>query len=59
MLDLKIENGQIYDGSGSQPFYGAIGIKGTSIVAVGDVPSEALEVVDAGNLSVMPGIIVT
>lgn len=57
-FDLVIKGGRIYDGLGSEPFVGDIGIKADSIIEVGKIPiSRAIEVIDAANLSVCPGFI--
>ena len=58
MLDLKITNGRILDGTGAPWFHGDVGIRGDSIVAVGqlqDLPARAT--IDAGGRIVAPGFI--
>jgi len=56
--DILIRNGMIYDGSGSQPFRGEVGIKGDRIAAVGrSLPGTAKQIVDAKGLAVAPGFI--
>lgn len=58
MLDLKITNGRILDGSGSPWFRGDVGIRGDVIVAVGDLSSmTAKSTIDAQNRIVSPGFI--
>jgi N-acyl-D-aspartate/D-glutamate deacylase len=57
MLDLKIVNGTIVDGSGGARYKGDVGVKDGRIVAVGDVPDEARETVDASGRIVSPGFI--
>ena len=58
MLDLKITNGRIIDGSGAPWFRGDVGIKGNTIVAVGDLSSmTAATTVDAHDRVVAPGFI--
>ena len=57
MLDLKIAGGMIVDGSGSPGFTGDVGISDGRIVAVGDVPEEARETVDATGRVVSPGFV--
>jgi N-acyl-D-amino-acid deacylase len=58
MFDLKIINGRILDGSGSPWFRGDIGIRGSEIVAVGNLTSHAATVtLDAGERIVAPGFI--
>ena len=57
-FDLLVKGGTIYDGSGSAPFTGDVGIKGDRIVAVGKLNSaDARMVVDASGLAVAPGFI--
>jgi len=58
MLDLKITNGRIIDGSGAPWFRGDVGIKGNTIVAVGDLaPMTATSTLDAQDRIVAPGFI--
>lgn len=58
MLDLLIQNGLIFDGLGSAPVRGDIGIQNGRIVAItASLPSDAREVVDASGLWVTPGFI--
>lgn len=58
MLDLKITNGRIIDGSGAPWFRGDVGIKGNSIVAVGDLSRmTAATTIDARDRAVAPGFI--
>ena len=57
MLDLKIANGTIVDGTGSARYAGDIGIRDGRIVAVGTVDEEASETIDAKGHIVAPGFI--
>jgi N-acyl-D-aspartate/D-glutamate deacylase len=58
MLDLLIQNGLIFDGLGSAPIRGDVGIQNGQIVAIAPSLSlSAREVVDASGLWVMPGFI--
>ncbi|HYO77086.1 MAG TPA: D-aminoacylase [Thermoanaerobaculia bacterium] len=58
MLDLKITNGRVLDGSGSPWFRADVGIRGDVIVAIGDLAGvEAKQTIDAQNRSVSPGFI--
>lgn len=57
MLDLKIAGGTIVDGSGSPRFQGDVGIRDGRIVAVGNVPDEARETIDATGRIVSPGFV--
>lgn len=57
MLDLRIVNGKVYDGTGS-PWYGAdIGIRRGAIVAIGVVKEPARRTVDAAGQAVCPGFV--
>jgi N-acyl-D-amino-acid deacylase len=56
--DLLIRGGTVYDGSGTAPFVGDVGIDGDRIVALGDLSSATAEsVVDASGLAVSPGFV--
>lgn len=55
--DLKITGGTLYDGSGSQGFRGDLGIRDGKLVAVGDAPDTASQVIDAEGRAVSPGFI--
>jgi len=57
MLDLKIINAMIVDGSGKNRFAGAIGIRNGRISAVGEVTEEARETIDAHGQIASPGFI--
>ena len=59
MLDLRIDNATIYDGSGSAPLNGSIGIKGGRICELGKIEAPAQSRVDAAGLALMPGIVDT
>src|SRR5438309_5442862 len=57
-FDLLIRNGRIYNGSGSAPFNGDLGIKGDTIAAVGPLKeARATTEIDAQGLAVAPGFI--
>ena len=57
MLDLKIVGGVIVDGSGAPRRRGDVGVRDGRIVAVGDVPEDARETVDATGRIVVPGFV--
>ena len=61
MLDLKITNAKIIDGTGAPAFHGAIGIKDGMIVEVsrgeGDKVSDAKKNIDANGELVTPGFV--
>jgi N-acyl-D-aspartate/D-glutamate deacylase len=55
MYDLKIVGGTIVDGTGAPRFTGDLGIRGGTIVAVGEAPDVAERTIDAGGAVVTPG----
>jgi dihydroorotase/N-acyl-D-amino-acid deacylase len=58
MLDLKITNGRILDGTGSPWFRGDVGVRGDAIVAIGDLHDRAAKTtIDAHGQIVSPGFI--
>src|SRR5258708_5840696 len=58
ILDLKITNGRILDGTGAPWFRGDIGVRGDTIVAVGDLAAQsAASTIDAHGRIVSPGFI--
>jgi dihydroorotase/N-acyl-D-amino-acid deacylase len=58
MLDLKITNGRIIDGTGAPWFRGDVGVRGDTIVAIGDLANEpATTTIDAHGRIVSPGFI--
>ncbi|MGZ8832854.1 MAG: N-acyl-D-amino-acid deacylase family protein [Thermoanaerobaculia bacterium] len=58
LLDLKIINGRILDGTGAPWFRGDIGVHGNTIVAMGDLAaSPAATTIDAHGQIVSPGFI--
>ena len=59
MLDLRIDNAAIYDGSGGDVQSGSVGVKDGRICEVGTFAGEAHSRVDADGLALMPGIIDT
>jgi len=58
MLDLKITNARIVDGTGAPWFRGDVGVRGDAIVAVGDLSAiSASTTLDAHDLTLSPGFI--
>ena len=57
MLDLIIRNGAIVDGTGMPGFIGDLGIRDGRITAVGSIPDEAANEIDATGRVVSPGFI--
>src|SRR5437870_3928243 len=56
--DILIRDGKIYDGSGSKPFNGDVGINGDAIAALGALPAARGKIeIDAKGLAVAPGFI--
>ncbi len=58
MLDLKIINGRIIDGTGAPWYRGDVGVRGDSIVSIGELASvPATTTIDARGNIVSPGFI--
>ena len=58
MLDLKITNARIVDGTGAPWFYGDVGVRGDTIAAIGDLAgTPAKTTIDAQQRIVSPGFI--
>ena len=57
MLDVKISNGTLIDGTGSPGSIGDIGIRGGRIVTIGKVEEDSHETIDASGKVVAPGFI--
>ena len=58
MLDLKIRQGQILDGSGAPGFVADIGVKGDRIAEIGDLSeAQAARTLEASGRIVCPGFI--
>src|SRR5438105_3070325 len=57
MYDLVIRGATIVDGLGHAPRQGDVAVKDGRIAAIGTVGTDAVEIVDAGGLALMPGII--
>jgi len=58
MLDLKITNGRIIDGTGAPWYRGDVGVRGDTIVSIGDLAKvPAATTIDANDNIVSPGFI--
>ncbi len=57
MFDLKITNGLVFDGNGSEGEVASIGIKDGYIVEIGECSGNALKTISAKNHIVTPGFI--
>src|SRR5216110_2668174 len=58
MYDLVIRGATIVDGLGRDPLRAEIAVKDGRIAKIGEIPADAAaEVIDAGGLALMPGII--
>lgn len=58
MLDLKITHGRIIDGTGAPWYRGDVGVRGDTIVSIGDLSNvTAAATIDAGDRVVSPGFI--
>jgi N-acyl-D-aspartate/D-glutamate deacylase len=57
LLDLLIRGATVYDGTGRPGSVEDVGISAGKVVEVGRVKAQAKELVDAGGLSLMPGIV--
>lgn len=57
MYDLKIINGLIYDGSGSEPYSANVAVSNGVIVELGECPAQSVKTVDAEGAIVTPGFV--
>src|SRR5258705_5087042 len=57
MYDLVIRGATVVDGLGHDPRRADVAVRDGRIAAMGEIGSDATEIVDAGGLTVMPGII--
>ena len=57
MYDLVIRGATVIDGLGHDPRRADLAVKDGRIAAIGEVGRDAAEIVDAGGLALMPGII--
>lgn len=57
-FDILVKNGKIIDGTGNPWFHGDIGIRGDTIVEIGDLSGKAaVKTIDARGMAVSPGFI--
>src|ERR1700736_2885952 len=57
MHDLVIRGATVVDGLGHDPIRADVAVRDGRIAAIGEVGKDASEIVDAGGLTLMPGII--
>ena len=57
MHDLVIRGATVVDGLGHDPIRADVAVKDGRIAAIGEIGKDASEMVDAGGLALMPGII--
>lgn len=57
MFDLILSNGTVYDGTGAPGQRVDVGIRDGRIEAVGDLGTDATEVIDCSGLTISPGFI--
>jgi N-acyl-D-aspartate/D-glutamate deacylase len=57
MYDLLIRGATVVDGLGREPRRADVAVSNSRIAAIGEIGSGADEVIDAGGLALMPGII--
>jgi len=57
MYDLKIINGRVLDGNGTEPVLTNIAVRDGIIVEIGDCSEDAAKVVDASGAIVTPGFV--
>jgi N-acyl-D-aspartate/D-glutamate deacylase len=56
--DILVKNGKIIDGTGNPWFHGDIGIRGDTIVEIGDLSGKtAVKIIDARGMAASPGFI--
>ena len=57
MLDLLLEGGTVFDGSGNQGYRSGVGVEDGKIVLLRAGPASAKRVIDADGLVLVPGFI--
>ncbi len=57
MHDLVIRGATVVDGLGHDPINADVAVEASKITALGDIKGEARVTIDAGGLTLMPGLI--
>jgi N-acyl-D-amino-acid deacylase len=57
MYDLVIRGATVVDGLGHDPYRADLAVRDGRVAAIGEIGADAAEIVDAGGLALMPGII--
>ena len=57
MLDYKLENGLIIDGTGREKYTGSVGIKDGVIVSLGECGKHAKKTIDCEGRVIAPGFV--
>lgn len=58
LFDIILKNGAVYDGSGDEPAFVDVGIRGSTIEKIGDLSSAQSRIaIDANGMAVTPGFI--
>src|ERR1700730_4719953 len=57
MYDLVIRGATVVDGLGREPRRADVAVEESRIAAIGEIGADAAEIIDAGGLTLMPGII--
>src|SRR5690348_3172758 len=57
MNDLVFRGATVLDGIGTDPVRADVAVRDGRVAAIGDIGADAAEVIDAGGLALMPGII--
>ncbi len=58
LFDIIVRNGNIYDGSGSKPYFGDVAINADTLAAIGNLSNDkGKKEIDAKGLAVSPGFI--
>ena len=57
MIDLVIRGATVVDGLGNDPSRADVAVKDGRIAAIGDIKDDGAETIDAGGLTLSPGIV--